>query len=661
MLGPRWALWRAGYALRLKSGLLKRRFPAVDWRTVNLRSVLRDGVPAEPRAYFDYRSAVKGRFLFDAGELPDVALLTGLMGDDGRARTLSIADDYARGRFLYYSHQSFDLGWPPDWLLDPVAGIRHENQTHWCDYESFSAKRGDIKDVWEPSRFACAYWLVRAYALTRDEKYPAAFWEIIESWRLQNPPNYGPNWKCGQETAIRLFAWCFAMHGFWNSTATTPERVSEMVTTLALEARRIAGNIDYAISQKNNHGISEAVGLWTIGLLFPELREAGEWQRRGRDCFEKEIRRQVYTDGAFVQHSMNYHRLMLHDALWAIRLADRCGEPVSPDVRGLVIKAGEFLFQMLDRTSGDVPNYGPNDGALILPLDACDYRDFRPVVQAVCYLADGRRVLERGPWDENLLWLYGADALNAPIAGRAPQSSRFDDGGYYTLRDGATWGMIRCHTYRDRPAHVEPLHLDLWHDGVNLFGDSGSYKYFIASSPALEKFFKDIAAHNTIEIDGRGPLDLYSRFIWLPWPKARCIEHRADRFRGQDFSYNRSPWKAAHGRQVRIVEHGRWEVIDDLSGNGFHRVTLRWNLPALPYTFEREAGEITIELPNGRAHIELAGPPGMILDVVQGSEQPGRTSGWMSPYYGELNPRPTLEARVVCHLPAAFVTRIQLT
>ena len=313
-LGPRWLFWRARYELRKKSGLLKRRFPTPEWGDITLADVLRGGVPHEPRAYFDYRSTIKGRFLFDSGQLPDAAKLMELMGPDGRQRTITVADDFARGRFLYFSHQSFDLGWPVDWLLNPMTGGRHEARTQWCDYPTFSPALGDIKEVWEPSRFACAYWLVRAYALTGDEKYPRAFWELFESWYEQNPPNRGPNWKCGQETAIRLFAWCFALYGFWRSPATTPERVSTMVRAVALQAQRIAGNIDYAVSQKNNHGISEAVGLLTVGLLFPELKGAEQWRAMGRSLFEKEVRRQVYSDGAFVQHSMNYHRVALPGA-----------------------------------------------------------------------------------------------------------------------------------------------------------------------------------------------------------------------------------------------------------------------------------------------------------------------------------------------------------
>lgn len=660
-MGPRWVLWRIGYALRKGSGLLKRRFPTPQWQSLSLVDVLDNGAPKEPGAYFEYRSTIKGRFLFDPGCLPNAALLNEVMGEVGRRRTLEIADDFCRGKFLFFSRHSFDLGWPSDWLLNPMTGGRHENRTHWCNYETFSPARGDIKEVWEPSRFACAYWLVRAYALTGDEKYPRAFWELFESWCEQNPPNRGPNWKCGQETAIRLFAWCFALHGLWKSPSTTPQRVAAMTIAVALQARRIAGNIDYAVSQKNNHGISEAVGLLTVGLLFPELRGADDWRKTGRAIFEQEVRRQVYSDGTFVQHSMNYHRVMLHDALWAIRLADRCGEPIDPDVRRRIAGAAEFLFQMHDPAAGSVPNYGPNDGALLLPMDSCDYQDFRPTIQAACFLAEGHRVLDHGSWDEMLVWLFGVDALNAPPANRKPESNRFDDGGYYTLRSGETWCMIRCHTYRDRPSHVDPLHLDLWHRGVNILGDTGTYKYFNADSPALERYVKDIAAHNTIEIDGRGPLDLYSRFIWLPWPRARCVEHSTDGFRGEHFAYNRQPWRVAHSRHIRILGDGRWEVIDDLSGPGRHQVTLRWHLPDVPYTFEREAGQLVLELPNGRVAFDLEGPPGIVLDIHRGKNDPAKTSGWMSLYYGELLPRPTLEVRVVCQLPATIVTRIQLS
>ena len=659
-MGPGWVLWRAGYALRKGSGLLKGSLPAVSLEEVELADLVTGEMPSDPEAYRAYRQACDRRFFFPSGELPDGGTLRKILGEDGIARTLAVADDYCQGRFLYYSRQVWDLGWPVDWLLNPIVGARHHADAHWCDYPTFSPGQGDVKDVWEPSRFACAFWLVRAYALTGDEKYPAAFWQMFEAWCRQNPPNMGPNWKCGQEAAIRSFAWCFALYGFWRSAETRPGRVCDMVKMLALHADRIDKNIGYAISQKNNHALSEAIGLLTIGLLFPELRSAARWRGRGRTILEKEICRQIYDDGSFVQHSMNYHRVMLHDCLWAIRLAELNDQPLSAELVRRVSLAGEFLQAMLDEASGLVPNYGANDGALVLPLSACDHRDYRPTVQAARYQATGRRVVRRGPWDEMMVWLFGAEALDASLEDVSASSRRFDDGGYYTLRGKQTWCMIRCHGYRDRPAHVDPLHLDLWCKGVNLLRDSGTYKYYAPDEPQMERYFKDIAAHNTIELDGRGPLDLVSRFLWLPWPKARCAEHSEARWRGEHYAYNRSPWNVVHQRTVELIGDAEWVITDELSGSGSHEIALRWHLCEGRLMADVQQRRIEIERGGARVSVLIEGPDEMQMDVQQGVDKADEVAGWTSHYYSQREPRPTVRLSGACALPCRMRTRIQL-
>ena len=59
---------------------------------------------------------------------------------------------------------------------------------------------------------------------------------------------------------------------------------------------------------------------------------------------------------------------------------------------------------MLDPASGEVPNLGANDGALILPLSSAEFNDFRPTVQAAAraFLRTG---LPPGDWDELSVWL----------------------------------------------------------------------------------------------------------------------------------------------------------------------------------------------------------------------------------------------------------------
>jgi hypothetical protein len=455
-------------------------------------------------------------------------------------------------------------------------------------------------------------------------------------------------------------AWCFALYGFWTAPATTADRIAAMVKMLALQANRIAGNIGYAVSQKNNHALSEAVGLLTTAWLFPELREATRWETTGRRVLEKEVRRQVYDDGSYVQQSMNYHRVMLHDCVWAIRLAESNGQPFSPELRRRVAGAAAFLFQMVDPDTGRVPNYGANDGTLVLPLNSCDYTDYRPVVQSCGYLSRRERPYPSGDWDEDLVWLFGPEALRSPVSDRKRASIEFPVGGYYTLRGPQSWCVVRCHAYRDRPNHVDPLHVDLWYRGVNVLSDSGTYRYYVPEDPAFERYFKDIGAHNTIELDDRGPLDLFSRFLWLPWPGAKCLVHRRDRWQGEHYAYNRAPWHVVHRRGVERVDEHIWLVNDELVGQGKHTVKLYWHLTDGPVRLYSDRQLLEVDLPCGRVALSLEGPPGLEVEVHRGLHQPERIRGWMSSYYTECAPRPTLEVSGCCDLPARLVTRIQL-
>ncbi len=75
---------------------------------------------------------------------------------------------------------------------------------HWSEIADFSAKVGDIKVVWEMSRFHWATVFARAWRISGDAHYLSAMQLWMEDWWRCNPPNTGPNWMCGQETSIRL-------------------------------------------------------------------------------------------------------------------------------------------------------------------------------------------------------------------------------------------------------------------------------------------------------------------------------------------------------------------------------------------------------------------------------------------------------------------------
>ncbi len=77
---------------------------------------------------------------------------------------------------------------------------------------------------------------------------------------------------------------------------------------------------------------------------------------------------------------------MLHVLLWSFRLGELNDDRFSPRAYERFASAVRFLASITDANSGQAPNYGSNDGALILPLNTCDYSDYRPVLQASYYL-----------------------------------------------------------------------------------------------------------------------------------------------------------------------------------------------------------------------------------------------------------------------------------
>jgi len=654
-MGPRWIANRLHQAAQSKLQLMQRRLPLETWDQRPLASCLREGIPSESVDYARWRQTESGKFFFD--ELPRTDHLPSV----SRRQAVSQADALLSGRWIYFGAVPIDAGFPPNWHRNPLTGDSAPANRHWADIPDFAF--GDIKLIWEASRFSPVYVLVRAYALTHDERYAEAFWKLVEDWATHNPPQLGPNWKCGQESSFRMMAWCFGLYAFSASLHTTPARTAALATMIAVTAERIEANIGYALSQNNNHGISEAVGLFSTGTLFPEFCRAESWRSRGRKLLEYQARRQIYEDGAYVQHSTNYQRVMLHDYLWALRLAELNGAPFSNELYALLLRSTEFLDDMADAESGCVPNYGNNDGALILPLTDCDYGDFRPALQAMYYLGARQRRFAPGPWDEALIWLFGEQSLKAPVLSRANQPLLASASGFHVLRGPGSWAMIRCSKYRDRPAHADQLHFDLWWRGLNVASDSGTYLYNAA--PPWDAAFFGTAAHNSVTVDCQDQMRRFSRFLWLDWAQGSHLQHISE---GE-----REYWQGEHDGYQRLgINHRRtierrgdaWSITDDLLGEGQHQLRLHWLLPDSPAVVDNEAGTVQLRTPKGVVRISVTCSVEAQLSLVRAGERivgniscPGEiTRGWVSRTYASKQPALSLALEAGGKLPIRFVT-----
>lgn len=656
-MGPSWLAYRLGYSIRARVGWLGRRLPVRPWQHYRLDRLTCNASPEDLLMALTSSSAP--RFFISA---PEREAFRASLAEGAPSASASDAlvdvEQLRLGRYQFFFGDRREVGWPPRWHRHPETGEEWP-RIHWGRLPDRGPS--DVKWLWELGRFGVVYPLVRAYWLTGSTGPAEIFWELVASWRAANEPNQGVHWMSGQECSVRVLAWCFGLFGLLDAPATTPQRVAILIEMLAAHGERIEGNLGYAISQKNNHGIIEALGLWTLGTVFPMLRSAARWEARGRALLEQEARRQIYEDGSYVQHSVNYQRLMLQSYAWALRLAVLCGRPFSAGLLERFGRAVRLLYEITDGASGRAPNYGSNDGAMLFRLDSCDFTDYRPVLALGFWIAEGRRALEPGPWDESLLWLCGREPLEAPVRplDRADLAARV--GGYYTLRGQETWAFTRCTAYRDRPAQADMLHLDLWWRGVNVVADPGTFSY--NRPPPWNNGLSITAAHNTVEVDGLDQMERGPRFTWLRWATGRVVhraagpEGRLKLLEGEHDGYVRRA-RVRHRRAILLVDGRLWVVVDDLIGQGRHRLSSHWLFPdATSETLEGESLEVL--LPAGPCEVSFyafAEGAGAAVQLQLGRADSNTTRGWFSSRYLHKTPALSVIASSDCLLPVRRVT-----
>ncbi len=595
---------------------------------------------------------------------------------------LSLADEIVAGQVHLFGGPAV-----------PLDLIPHEPLGHWTDYERMQAKSmpTDIKWAWEPARFGWAITLAQAYLVSNDERYSQAFWHSTELFLKSNPAYKGPNWISAQEVALRLIALVFSIQVFYRSPHTTPEKLSRLGQAIAEHARRIPPTLVYARAQNNNHLLCEAAGLITAGLALPEHPHATRWLLLGRRWFFHAIQSQIALDGAYIQHSTNYHRLLLQIALWVHTL----GEPFPDRILDKLAAATQWLLKLVDPESGGVPNLGPNDGANIIPLSTCPFSDYRPTLQAASLIFQDSPAFSPGPWDDMSLWLNRIQFTFPSNPNVSPSEIKIALPLSLTHRnlsphiipcpDHSSWAYLRAAQFSSRPGHADQLHLDLWWRGMNIAMDPGTFSY---NDPApWNNALASSRVHNTVSINNLDQMTRAGRFLWLDWAQAEIVSSNLENNSSSNHiiarhnGYRRIG--VLHQRTVIAEQGGRWRVLDDLepidpsdrqknvSLARQFSIRLHWLLPDWPWVLESEAGNtnqsIQLESPYGLVKLNLDIDPENILsqpemqvvragETLFGNEIADPTWGWISPTYQSRFPALSIGYRVEARLPVVFNT-----
>jgi heparinase II/III-like protein len=610
-------------------------------------------------------------FFLAAGERD--AVVKGVRSDHPEAVAIAIrsADAICSHTFDLLGSGPTPLGPSIDWHRDFRSGFRWDPRAFSARLRYGDTPGADVKVPWELSRFQHLPALGKAYWLTGADRYAEEFVAELTHWMDENPPEFGVNWICSMDIAIRAFNWLWGYAFFQEAPQVTTAFRRRLAGSLLAHGRHVRQHLERgADGITSNHYLANLVGLVGLGFACPAFREAQAWREFALSETFREIERQVHPDGGDYESSIPYHRLVAEMFLAAAILCRRNGV-MPPD------SFHDRLRSMLDfilwytKPNGLAPQVGDaDDGRLHILADygAVDPRDHRHLLATGgaffgrddCFAVAGERT-------EEAIWLLGGLHPRQPGDATTSVPSRaFPDSGIYLMRGKGLYLLIACGAVGTQGIgnhkHNDVLSFEFQVDGQDLIVDSGSYIY--TPEPAWRNHFRSTAAHNTVMVDdaeqnrfGEGSL------FWLHADATpRCLAWEStstvDRFVGEHDGYARLSSPVIHRREVRLDKRTRCvELHDWLRGSG--RRSLAWNFTLASGVAVRRAGELQWELTSGpvRALFSLQAPPsGKTGQPVR----PEVVEAWVSPRYGVKGATRAIRMRGEIDLPTDHQFRIEV-
>lgn len=548
-MGIRYVSYRIVLLITKKLGFLKKKFPVNPKKTTFI--TLSDWKKNAPKFLINSREELN----FDKNP---------------NEKLKEEAQKILNGQICFFSHDWKNLGLDYNWVTNPETKYKYDINLHWTQIPDFNKKNGDIKYVWEKSRFTFLLKIIR-YDYHFNEDNSEFVFSQIESWIDENPINQGPNWVCSQEISLRIYNWLFALYFYQNSNALTEERFQKIMHVIYWSLQHVNKHINFSrIAVRNNHAITETLFLSLSNNLFPFFKESENWSEKGIKYFEKEIDYQIYNDGTFLQFSMNYHRVVVQILTFGLALKEIHNQKFPKTVYDKAYKSVRFLFECSQDENGFLPNYGANDGALFFPLNENDFRNYKPQLNTLHKLLTQENLFKNEVIFDDENWLLSnVNFENSfePLK-RTFGVFSFKDGGYFMLRKQNSFTFIRCGKHKDRPSHADNLHLDIWVKGENILLDSGSYKYNTTEKNST--YFTGTAGHNTVSVNQNSQMLKGSRFIWYYWSQAKNATWQENDkeyiFEGTINAFQFINPKIQHCRKVIISKNQElWKVEDEVT------------------------------------------------------------------------------------------------
>jgi hypothetical protein len=419
----------------------------------------------------------------------------------------------------------------------------------------------------------------------------------------------------------------------------------------------------------NTHLLGEAVALFFLGTLCPEISAARRWRDHGWKIIVEESERQVRSDGIYFEQALYYHAYALDFFLHACALRAANGETIPAQLDNILRKMLEVVAALSE--TGFAEGFGDDDGG----------RVFNPRRNRIEHMTDPLilgSIIFGDPYaaaqlTEEAIWLFGDKAIESaenPSQHRSPASRAFESGGVFLINDDLINNDLinKDLIKNDRPCpqqmmidagpqgighsghgHADALSIRFSSAGRRFLIDPGTYAYICDDRSRDD--FRGTGAHNTLRVDGLDQAIPEGPFAWSSIPKVSAETwfngQTFDFFEGSHDGYLRLPEPVLHRRSVFHVKGGLWIVRDVMEGQGSHLLETFWHF-APDLQVQQQDGAFLIEPTGGNA----SEPVGLAVCFDQNSVWKTQiTEGFVSPAYGAKRPAPVLRAHHTAKLP----------
>lgn len=470
-----------------------------------------------------------------------------------------------------------------------------------------------VNNEWQWQLNRMGFWVVlgAAYEITGDELYAQAWVKQVRSWAAQCPRpddhgNYAESAWRTIESGIRMAgSWPRAFRYFLQSPSFTDSDVV-LYTKLCIE---------HAIHLRKHHRPAgnwltmEMAGLYSVGAIFPEFKDAAAWRSYAAERSYEELDTQFTPDGAQVELSPGYHWVALGNILTVPRMAKaaKFEDELPSDFLARAEKA--FEFTLLMRTP---------DGSTPRANDTPNTQDVASVLRVGAELFPQRK---------DFLWAAtNGDEGEVP----AQTSVNFNYAGYAVMRSG--WGaeanMVCFDAGPTGLAHIhqDKLNMMLWASGREVLLDTGGGPY---EQSKWRKYGLSTHSHNTVLVDGL-PQNRERGFASEPLTDVTWVTNE-----NYDYAigvYDERYGEASpvtHKRHVLFVKPDIFLVWDVLTAKDeeSHNYQARWHVTT-PNTAVKDATVMTADdgVPN-LAIVPLL--DGVDVNVVSAQEEPELLGWWI--------------------------------